>query len=125
MFLFLFFSQFSYCSKYHVNLITGSGAMKIFYVRALIKSSENKETPNWIPKGLNDKAFKLSISPILNNNILICSTKRLLTYHHFQKNISSFYIYSFSLFCNMLLLYDFSVIIFLFVLFSYCIVVKE
>ena len=39
--------KFSYWSKFHVNIITGSGIMTIFFYKALIRNPEIENTPVW------------------------------------------------------------------------------
>ena len=40
--------KFSYWSKFHVNIITGSGIMTIFFYKGLTRNSEIKNTPVWV-----------------------------------------------------------------------------
>ena len=37
--------KFSYWSKFHVNVITGSGVMTIFFYKGLTRNPENRNTP--------------------------------------------------------------------------------
>ena len=40
--------KFSYCSKFHINIITGSVIMTIFFYKGLTKSPEIGNTPVWV-----------------------------------------------------------------------------
>ena len=40
--------KFSYCSKFHVNIITGSGIMTIFFYKGLTRNPEIGNTPVWV-----------------------------------------------------------------------------
>ena len=40
--------KFSYWSKFHVNIITGSGVMTIFFYKGLIRNPEIGNTPVWV-----------------------------------------------------------------------------
>ena len=40
--------KFSYCSKFHVNIITGSGIMTIFFYKGLTRNLEIRNTPVWV-----------------------------------------------------------------------------
>ena len=40
--------KFSYWSKFHVNIITGSGIMTIFFHKGLTRNSEIGNTPVWV-----------------------------------------------------------------------------
>ena len=37
--------KFSYCSKFHVNIITGSGVMTISFYKGLARNPEIRNTP--------------------------------------------------------------------------------
>ena len=39
---FVFFVKFSYCSKFHVNIIPGSGVMTILFYKGLTRNPEMK-----------------------------------------------------------------------------------
>ena len=41
----VFLVKFSYCSKFHVNIIAGSGVMTIFFYKGLIKNLVIENTP--------------------------------------------------------------------------------
>ena len=40
--------RFSYWSKFHVNIITGSGVMTAFFYRGLTRNPEIRNTPVWV-----------------------------------------------------------------------------
>ena len=40
--------KFSYWSKFHVNIITGSGVMTIFFYKGLTRNPEIGNTPVWV-----------------------------------------------------------------------------
>ena len=40
--------KFSYCSKFHVNVVTGSGILTIFFYKGLTRSPEIGNTPVWV-----------------------------------------------------------------------------
>ena len=40
--------KFSYCSKFHINIITGSGIMTIFFYEGLTRNLEIRNTPVWV-----------------------------------------------------------------------------
>ena len=40
--------KFSYWSKFHVNIITGSGIMTIFFYKRLTRNLEIRNTPLWV-----------------------------------------------------------------------------
>ena len=45
---FVSFVKFSYSSKFHVNIITGSGIMTILFYKGLTKNPEIGNTPVWV-----------------------------------------------------------------------------
>ena len=45
---FVSFAKFSYWSKFHVNIITGSGIMTIFFCKWLTRNPEIGNTPVWV-----------------------------------------------------------------------------
>ena len=45
---FVFLVKFSYWSKFHVNIITGSGVTTIFFYKGLTRSPEIENTPVWL-----------------------------------------------------------------------------
>ena len=40
--------KFSYWSKFHINIITGSGVMTIFFYKGVTRHSEIRNTPVWV-----------------------------------------------------------------------------
>ena len=40
--------KFSYWSKFHVNIISGSGIMTIFFYKGLTRNPEIRNTPIWV-----------------------------------------------------------------------------
>ena len=45
---FVFFVKFSYWSKFHINIIAGSGIMTIFFYKGLTRNPEIGNTPVWV-----------------------------------------------------------------------------
>ena len=45
---FISFVKFSYWSKFHVNIITGSGIMTIFFYKGLTRNPEIRKSPVWL-----------------------------------------------------------------------------
>ena len=45
---FVFLVKFSYQSKFHVNIISGSGIMTIFFYKGLTRNPEIGNTPVWV-----------------------------------------------------------------------------
>ena len=45
---FVFLVKFSYWSKFHVNIITDSGIMTIFFYKGLTRNPEIGNTPFWV-----------------------------------------------------------------------------
>ena len=76
LFLF-FFVKFSYWSKFHVNIITGSGVMTIFFCKGLTRNPKIGNTPVWVlPNirrlgGVWDTKFGKSVS----NEMLLNAAK--------------------------------------------------
>ena len=48
----LFLSKFSYWSKFHVNIITGSEVMTIFVYKGLSRNPEIRNTPVWVSSNI-------------------------------------------------------------------------
>ena len=44
--------KFSYCSKFHVNIITGSGIMTIFFYKGLSRNPEIGNTSVWVLRNI-------------------------------------------------------------------------
>ena len=49
---FVFLVKFSYCSKFHINIITGSGVMTIDYYKGLTKNPKIRNTPVWVLRNI-------------------------------------------------------------------------
>ena len=70
----VFLVKFSYCSKFHVNIITGSGVMTIFSNKELTKNPEMGNTPIWDLSSIwrlwqvKDTKFGKNVSNVLLNN---------------------------------------------------------
>ena len=45
---FVSLANFSYWSKFHANIITGSGIMTIFFYKGLTRNTEIENTPVWV-----------------------------------------------------------------------------
>ena len=45
-------ANFSYWSKFHVNIITGSGIMTIFFYKGLTRNPEIGNTPVWVLRAI-------------------------------------------------------------------------
>ena len=73
----LFLVKFSYWSKFHVNIITGSGAMTIFFYKWLNRNPEIGISPvwcfsnTWRLEQVRDTKFGTNVS----NEMLLNSTK--------------------------------------------------
>ena len=69
--------KFSYCSKFHVNVITGSGVMTISFYKGLTRNPEIKNTPVWVLPNIwrlrqvEDTKF----NEIVSNKILLHAAK--------------------------------------------------
>ena len=63
--------KFSYWSKFHVNIITGSGIMTIFFYKALIRNPEIGNTPGWRLGRVRDTKFGTNFS----NKMLLNAAK--------------------------------------------------
>ena len=69
--------MFSYCSQFHVNIITGSGVMTILFYKGLTRNPEMGNTPVWVLPNIRtlgqvrDTKFVTNVS----NKILLKATK--------------------------------------------------
>ena len=74
-----FFSliKFSYCSKFHVNIITGSGVMTIFFYKGLTRNPEIGNTPAWVLPNIwrLGQVGDTEFGTIVSNKILLNATK--------------------------------------------------
>ena len=78
--------KFSYWSKFHVNIITGSGIMTIFFCKGLTRNPEIGNTPVWdLPniwrlRQVRDTKFGTNVS----NKILLKAAKcQAYNFHRF------------------------------------------
>ena len=70
----VFLVNFSYWSKFHVNITTGSGVMTIFVYKGFTRNQETGNTPTWVLPNIwrleqvRDTKFgtKVSIKMLLN-----------------------------------------------------------
>ena len=56
--LFCFSYQFSYCSKFHVNIITASGVMTISFYKGLTRNLKSEISPSEFAQYLEDGTSK-------------------------------------------------------------------
>ena len=74
----VFLVKFSYCSKFHVNIIAGSGVMTIFFYKGLIKNLVIGNTPVWVLTNIwglgkiRDTKFGTNISNEMLLNVAKC-----------------------------------------------------
>ena len=65
---FVFLVKFSYWSKFHFNIITGSGIMAIFFYKGLTRNPEVRNTPVWVLPNIwglgraMDTKFRMNVS---------------------------------------------------------------
>ena len=76
----------SYWSKFHVNIITGSGVMTIFFYKGLTRNPEIRNTPIWVLPNIRrlgqirDTKFGTNVS----NKILLKAAKcQAYSFHRF------------------------------------------
>ena len=75
---FVFLVKFSYWSKFHVNIITGSGVMIIFFYKGLTRNPEIGNTPVWVlPNiwrlgGVRDTKYGADVSNTMLLNAAKC-----------------------------------------------------
>ena len=76
----------SYWSKFHVNIITGSGVMTIFFYKGLTRNPEIRNTSIWVSPNIRrlgqvrDTKFRTNVS----NKILLKATKcQGYSFNHF------------------------------------------
>ena len=74
---FVFLMKFSYWSKFHVNIITGSGVMTIFFYKGLTRNPEVGNAPIWVLPDISRlghvKDIKLSMT--VSNKTLLKDAK--------------------------------------------------
>ena len=75
---FVFLDRFSFWSKFHVNIITGSGVTTIFYYKGLTRNPAIVNTPVWVlPKiwrlrQVRDTKFSTYVSNKILLNVAKC-----------------------------------------------------
>ena len=73
----VFLVSFSYWSKFHVNIITGSGVMTIYFYKRLTRNPEMGNIPVWILLNIRrlgqDKDTKFG--PDVSNEVLLNAKK--------------------------------------------------
>ena len=70
-------SKFSYWSKFHVNIITGSGDMTIYFYKGLTRNPEIGNTPVWVlPNNSRlGRVTNTKISTHVSNEMLLNTAK--------------------------------------------------
>ena len=66
---FVFLVKFSYWSKFHVNIITGSGVMTISFYKGLTRNLEIGNTPVWV---LSNIWRELGIPNLARTSLIKC-----------------------------------------------------
>ena len=83
---FIFLVNFSYWSKFHVNIITGSGVITIFFYKRLIRNPEIRNTPIWVLPNIwrlgPIKNTKFGTN-IFNKMLLNVAKRQGYSFHHF------------------------------------------
>ena len=70
--------NFSYWSKFHVNIITGSGIMTIFFYKGLTRNPEIGNTPVWVLHNIwrlereRNTKFGMNVSNEMSLNVAKC-----------------------------------------------------
>ena len=83
---FLALVKFSYCSKFHINIISGSGVMTTFFYKGLTRNPEIGNTPVW---GLSNiwrlgRVRDTKFGTNLSNKMLANATKwQGYSFYHF------------------------------------------
>ena len=78
--------KFSYWSKFHVNIITGSGVMVIFFYKGLTRNPKVRNTPAWVLLNIwrqgrvRDTKFRTDVS---NEMILNAAKCQSYSFYHF------------------------------------------
>ena len=74
---FLSIFNFSYWSKFHVNIITSSGLMTIFFYKGLTRNPEMENTPSWVLLNIwrLGQVIDTKFSTNVSNRMLLNSTK--------------------------------------------------
>ena len=75
--------KFSYWSKFHVNVITGSGVMTIFFYKGLTRNPEIGHIPVWVlpniwgQERVSDTKFGTNVSNEMLPNFAKCQLRHL------------------------------------------------
>ena len=74
---FLALVKFSYCSKFHINIISGSGVMTTFFYKGLTRNPEIGNTPVWVLSNIwrLGRVRDTEFGTILSNKMLANATK--------------------------------------------------
>ena len=69
--------KFSYWSKFHVNIITGSGIMTIFFYKGLTRNREIGNTSVWVLPNIRrlGRVMNTKFGTNVSNRILLNATK--------------------------------------------------
>ena len=69
--------KFSYWSKFHVNIITGSGIMTIFFYKGLTRNPEIGNTPVWVLPNIwrLERVIVTKFSTNVSNRMLLNAAK--------------------------------------------------
>ena len=75
--IFVSLTNFSYWSKFHVNTITGSGVMTIFFYKGLTGYSKIGNTPAWALPNIRrlGQVRDIKFSTYVSNKILLRASK--------------------------------------------------
>ena len=80
--------KFSYWSKFHVNIITGSGIMTIFFYKGLTRNPEIGNTPVWVLPNIwrlgrvMDTKFDTNVS-----NKMLLNTAKYQGYSYYSSHL--------------------------------------
>ena len=83
---FVFLVKFSYWSKFHVNIITGSVIMTIFFYKRLIRISEIGNTSVWVLPNIwrLDRVMETKFGTNVSNKMLLNAAKcHGYSFYHF------------------------------------------
>ena len=75
--------KFSYWSKFHISIITGSGIMTILFYKGLTKKPEIGNTPDWVLLSIGgrlDAEFSTNVSNRIFLNAAKCQRLQLLPF---------------------------------------------
>ena len=91
---FVSFVKFSYWSKFHVNIITGSGIMTTFFYKRLTRNPEIGNTPVWVLPGIwrlgkiIDIKFGMNVS-LQNSRVTVFTVFELLRENQLEGKITA------------------------------------